>query len=393
MPNVCESPLVLIDLAAPEAARAVLGAWDRGEAVAVVDPLSSKSRLAALMDGLRPTHLVDASGFRRLADGHPVSGDVAAVVTTSGTTAAPRHVVLTREAMESSARAVSASLGIAREEDRWLACLPLHHMAGLAMVARSYFCSTPMTVHESFDENAVGGSVDRCTVVSVVPTMLGRLLDVGAPLERFRHILVGGAPLSSSLMQRAVDSGANVTTTYGLSETCGGCVHDGKPLPSVDISISPREEILVKGPVVMQGYHRDEAATQEAFTSEGWLRTGDLGRVRPDGVLEVVDRIKDVIVTGGVNVSPTAVERVLVEHPAVSDVCVVGVVDDEWGERVVAFVVRREERKPPTLEELRSFAARHLSRPELPRELRLVERLPYSASGKLLRQRLRGSVP
>lgn len=389
MPDVCESPLVLIDLPAPEAARAVLGAWDRGEAVAIADPRSSRSRFAALMEGLRPTHLVDASGSRRLADGSPVAGDVAAVVTTSGTTADPRRVVLTRQAMESSARAVSASLGIVPGKDRWLACLPLHHVAGLAIVARSHFCGTPMTVHESFDEIAVGASVDRCTVVSVVPTMLRRLLHVGVPIERFRHILVGGAPLPSHLMQRAVDSGANVTTTYGLSETCGGCVHDGKSLPSVDISISPREEILVKGPVVMRGYHRDQGATRKAFTAEGWLRTGDLGRIGPDGVLEVVDRIKDVIVTGGVNVSPTAVERVLVEHAAVSEACVVGVADDEWGERVVAFVVRREDLKPPTLDELRSFAAGRLSKPELPREVHFVRRLPYSPSGKVLRQQLR----
>jgi o-succinylbenzoate---CoA ligase len=392
VPEACESPLVLIDLAAPDAARAVLGAWDRQEAVAVADPRSSKSRFAALIEGLRPTHLVDESGSHQLADGSPVAGDVAAVVTTSGTTADPRHVVLTRQAMESSARAVSASLGMAPGEDRWLACLPLHHVAGLAIVARSYFCSTPMTVHESFDENAVAASVDRCTVVSVVPTMLGRLLDVGAPLERFRHVLVGGAPLPSSLMQRAIDSGAKVTTTYGLSETCGGCAHDGKPLSSVDISTSPGDEILVKGPVVMRGYHRDQGATQAAFTSEGWLRTGDLGRIGPEGLLEVIDRIKDVIVTGGVNVSPTAVERVLVEHAAVDEVCVVGVADEEWGERVVAFVVCRQDLKPPTLDELRSFAAGRLSKPELPREIRFVGRLPYSPGGKLLRQRLRSPV-
>ena len=325
-----------------------------------------------------------------MAGGRPVPGDVAAVVTTSGTTAEPRHVVLTRQAMESSARAVTAALEVTPGEDRWLACVPLHHVAGLAIVARSYFCQTALAVHPSFDVSAVDKAAGRSTVVSLVPTMLSRLLDAEVPLRRFRRLLLGGGPIAPSLLGRAKLAGIEVTTTYGLTETGGGCVHDGKPLPGVQISISSNGEILVKGPVVMRGYHHEAPANRCAFTDDGWLRTGDLGRIGGEGLLRVIDRIKDIVVTGGVNVSPTAVEAVIVEHPAVDDVCVTGAADEQWGERVVAFIVPRPGLEPPTLEELRSFSSERLAASELPRELRIVGSIPRSSGGKLLRRRVQG---
>jgi len=310
------------------------------------------------------------------------------VIATSGTAAHPRHVVLTKAAMQASAHAVANALALAPDEDHWLACVPLHHVAGLAIVARSYFCDTAMTVHPSFDAGAVGASSAQCTLVSLVPTMLARLLDAGAPIERFRRILVGGGPVAPSLLQRAADTGANVVTTYGLSETGGGCVYDGEPLRGVEASMSAEGEILVRGDVVMRGYHRDLSASREAFTYDGWLRTGDLGRMDDNGRVRVIDRMKDVIITGGVNVSPTAVEQVLAEHPNVQDVCIVGVPDDEWGERIAAFVVPRSDGDPPTLEELRLFGSERLTAPELPRELCHVEALPRLSSGKVLRREL-----
>lgn len=389
MPAAGESHLVLIELPPPEAAEAVRRTWDQGHAVVVGDPRASRSRLISLIEALRPTHVVDGSGTQHLRGGRPVRGDVAAVVATSGTTAEPRHVVLSRGAMEASARAVSESLAVVPEEDRWLACVPLHHIAGLAIVARGYFCETAVTVHPSFDLSDVGAASSRCTLVSLVPTMLSRLLDAPAPLKEFRQILLGGGPLASSLLQRTADAGASIVTTYGLSETGGGCVHDGKPLSGVRISISEDGEILVKGDVVMSGYHHDLPASQAAFTSDCWLRTGDLGELGPGGRLEVIDRIKDIVITGGVNVSPTSVERVLSEHPMVREVCVAGMPDHEWGERVVAFIVPRLEADPPTLEDLRSFGSERLLAPELPRELRLVHSLPRSSSGKVIRRELR----
>ncbi len=386
-----ESPLVVIVLTPVEAAEAVRRAWDQGQAVAVVDPNVPRARLDSLMGSLQPTHVVDGSGWHPWRGGRPLAGEMAAVVTTSGTTAEPRHVVLSRDAMATSAQAVGAALDLDPDEDRWLVCVPLHHVAGLAIVARSYFCATSMTVHPSFDVGAVGAAADRCTLVSVVPTMLTRLVDAGAPLGQFRHILVGGAPLAPALLEQATTAGAHLATTYGLSETGGGCVHDGNPLQGVSVSISTDGEILVRGPVVMRGYHGDEAATRQAFTGDGWLRTGDLGHIDDQGRLSVVDRIKDIIVTGGVNVSPTAVEAVVVEHPKVNDVCVVGIPDDEWGERVTAFVVPRADTDPPTLPELRAWCSQRLTAAEIPRELRLVASVPRSTGGKALRREFRQS--
>jgi O-succinylbenzoic acid--CoA ligase len=270
----------------------------------------------------------------------------------------------------------------------------LHYVAGLAIVARSYFCHTAMTVHSSFEVGALAAAAGPtegppCTLVSLVPTMLARLIDADAPLWRFRRVLLGGAPVTPSLRQRAASVGARISTTYGLSETCGGCVHDGEPLRGVELSFSPEGEILVRGAMVMRGYHRDAAATERAFTPDGWLRTGDLGRLGPDGRLQVIDRLKDVVITGGVKVSPAAVEGVLAEHPLVHDVGVVGQPDDEWGERVVACVVPRSPLERPTLEGLRRFAADRLTAPELPRQLRFVESVPRSSSGKVLRRQLR----
>jgi O-succinylbenzoic acid--CoA ligase len=251
-----------------------------------------------------------------------------------------------------------------------------------------------MTVHPSFELAAVAAAAGPageppCTLVSLVPTMLARLIDAGAPLRRFRRVLLGGAPTTPSLRQRAASAGVRINTTYGLSETCGGCVHDGEPLRGVELSFSAEGEILVRGAMVMRGYHRDAAATEGAFTPDGWLRTGDLGRLDADGRLRVIDRLKDLVITGGVKVSPAAVEGVLAEHPLVHDVGVVGQPDDEWGERVVACVVPRSPFERPTLEDLRRFAADRLTAPELPRQLRYVESVPRSSSGKVLRRELR----
>ena len=287
---------------------------------------------------------------------------------------------------------MSVALGAVPEEDRWLACVPMHFVAGLAIVARSYFCDVPATVHPAFDVDALGASVPPCTLVSLVPTMLVRLLDAGAPLRLFRHILVGGGPVAPALLQRAAAASAPVATTYGLSETGGGCVHDGEPLFGVDISLSAEGEILVMGPVVMAGYHRDVAATREAFTTDGWLRTGDVGNIDAQERLQVTDRMKDIIVTGGVKVSPAAVESFLGTHPAVDDVCVVGVPDEEWGEQVVAFVVSRPHAPAPTLEELRSFGSGQLTAAELPRQVRPVPTIPRTVSGKVLRRQLRADL-
>jgi O-succinylbenzoic acid--CoA ligase len=211
--------------------------------------------------------------------------------------------------------------------------------------------------------------------------MVRRLRAGGVELGRFRRILLGGGPVH--------ESGPNIVATYGMTETWGGVVHDGHPLPDVDLMIGEGDEILIRAPMVMRGYRLAPEETEAAFTAGGWLRTGDAGVIDAGGRLRVVDRLRDLIVTGEVKVSPSEVEAVLARHPGVADVCVAAAPDPEWGERVVAHVVPASDGAPPTLAELRAFAGEQLSVAKLPREVVLTEAIPRTAGGKPLRRLLR----
>ena len=355
--------LTTVRAAAPDAAAAILEAWDGGRAVLVLDPRAPEPEIEGIRARLRP----DAG----------VASDVAAVVATSGTTGEPKGVELTWAGLRASAEGVTEAVA-AGPGDRWLCCLPLHHVGGLAVLARSWATGVPVTVLPRFDVDRVASAA--ATLVSLVPTMANRLVDAGVDLGRFRRVLVGGGP--SEVVP------GPVTRTYGLSETWGGVVHEGHALPGVEVAIGPGDEILVRGDVVMRGYRLAPEETAAAFTADGWLRTGDAGFLGDDGLLRVVDRLRDLVITGGVNVSPTEVERVLAAHPAVSDVCVTGAPDPDWGERVVAFVVPREGVEPPSLGELRAFGAERLSAPKLPRQVVAIEAVPRTPGGKPRRRRL-----
>jgi O-succinylbenzoic acid--CoA ligase len=378
-------PLVAIRLPPPEAATAIRSSWDARRAVLPLDPNAPAGDVRRTLDALRPTHLLDAEGSRRLEDGAGVASEVAAVVATSGTTGVSRGVELTWSGMEASALAVSEALGVGGG-DRWLCCLPLHHIAGLALVARSWVTGAGLEVLPRFDPLALATA--PATLVSLVPAALRRLLDAGADLRRFRRILVGGAPVPDELRRRPEAAGVALVTAYGLTETWSGVVHDGHPLAGVELRLGPREEIEVRGPMVMRGYRLDPAETAAAFDQDGWLRTGDVGAFGPDGRLRVVDRLGDMIITGGVNVSPTEVEAVLAGHPSIADVCVAGTHDDEWGERVVAYVVPVHRDRPPALAAIRAFAAEQLAGPKLPRQVVAVDEIPRTPSGKPLRRLL-----
>jgi o-succinylbenzoate---CoA ligase len=382
-------PLVAVLLPRPAAAAAVHEAWDRGEAVAILDPAAPAAVLERLIAVVQPTHVLDGDGRRDHPGGAPVQLGTAAIVTTSGTTGAPKGVELTVVGLEAIGRGFAAALD-APADDRWLVCLPLHHVAGLAILARARVSGAPITVHPAFDVDAVATAPRSAgaTLVSVVPTMLHRLLEWRAPLDAYRRIVVGGAPMPPELRTRAEQAGAHVVDAYGLSETWGGIALDGVPVPGVEMRLSEADEILVRGDMVMRAYRGRPDDTAAAFTSDGFFRTGDVG-VIDEGRFRVLDRARDFVITGGVNVSPTAVEAVLAEHPGIDDLCVTGAVDEEWGERVVAFVVIRADAPSPSLDELRSFARDRLSAAQLPRELVLVESIPRTAGGKPLRRDLR----
>jgi o-succinylbenzoate---CoA ligase len=242
-------------------------------------------------------------------------------------------------------------------------------------------------IHERFEVERVATA--DATLVSLVPTQLTRLLDAGAELGRFRVILLGGAAASPSLLERAREAGAHVVPTYGMSETAGGCVYDGLPLDGVEVRIADGGRIAVRGPMLMRGYRVRPDLDRAAFDA-GWLLTSDIGSLDSAGRLAVFGRADDVVVTGGVNVAPDQVAALVAGHPDVADVAVTGVDDQEWGQLVVAVVVARVGRTPPTLPRLREWCGDQLSSVALPRAIVVVDQIPRTRSGKLDRNALRG---
>jgi len=373
------------------AAEVVRATWEAGDAVVVLDPSAPRAVLDALVEQLAPTAVVVEGERHARPSGIPVPEGTAAVVVTSGTTARPKGVELTYDGITAIGHGWAAAMGH-EADDHWLVCLPLHHVAGLAILARASVTGAAVTVRDGFDldDVATAPGAIGATLVSVVPTMLGRLLDAGAPMHEYRRVVTGGAPLARALRMRADDGNVAVVDAYGQSETWGGCVANGVPIPGARVRLGPKDEIEIAGAMVMRDYRREPEASRQAFTHDGWLRTGDIG-VLTDGHVQVVDRLRDLVITGGVNVSPVEVEQVLALHPAVADCAVTGRPDPEWGERVVAHIVPRDASAPPSLDDLRTFGRERLTAPKLPRELELVDEIPRSTGGKVLRRELRNA--
>jgi O-succinylbenzoic acid--CoA ligase len=338
----------------------------------------------------------------------PVAVEAAAVQTilyTSGTTGRPKGVVSTHANHHASAVASRRHLG-ARPGDRWLSVLPLCHVGGLSIVMRSVLDGTPLVLHARFDPAAVWRTLaaERITLLSLVPTMLHRLLDAApgdSVAPALRCVLVGGAALAPALAARARAAGLPVAPTYGLTEAASqvatappgadDAAGVGRPLSGTRVRIADpdaegRGEILVAGPTVMAGYFRDPAATAAALR-DGWLHTGDVGRLDAAGRLTVLDRRTDLVVTGGENVHPAEVEGVLLAHPAIAEAAVYGVADPEWGKRVQAAVVLRP---GADFDEaaLRAWCRARLAGFKVPRAIAAVAELPRTASGKLRRHAL-----
>ena len=229
-------PLVAVALPRPAAARAILAAWEAGEAVLPLDPDAPEPERKGVLAAARPTHLLDGDRRLRLDGGPPAEAGVAAVVATSGTAGAPKVVELGADAIRWSALATSAALE-AGPGDRWLCCVPVHGVAGLAVLARAWHTGLPVEVHGRFDPAAVGAAAGRATLVSLVPAMLRRLLAAGEEASRFRRVLLGGGPVPADLAGEAQDRGVGLVRTYGLTETFGGMAHDGHPLPGAEVRI------------------------------------------------------------------------------------------------------------------------------------------------------------
>lgn len=352
--------------------------WGAGDAVLPIHPDLPGPEVESLIAALRPGALVDVDGPHPLPGGVPVDPGTALVVPTSGTTGVPKGVVLSHDNLAASALATIARLGLG-EEDRWLCCVPPSHIAGLMVLVRARLQGAAAVLHPRFDPAAVAAE-DGVRVVSLVPTMLRRLLQAGVDLARFRWILLGGGPIPAGLVAAATAAGAGVVATYGMSETCGGVVYDGVALPGVSVAVAEDGTIALAGPMVMQGYRLrpDETA---AVLRDGWFRTSDAGELDGAGRLRVLGRRDDLIVTGGRKVAPAEVAAVLMEHPAVAEAVVAGRPDPEWGQAVAAVVVPAPG-AAPTLAELRSFVGARLAAYKAPRYLVVVADLPRTPTGK-----------
>ena len=340
---------------------------------------------------------------------------VQSIVFTSGSTGTPKGVQLSFANHFWSATASAFRLGVGTE-DRWLSCLPLFHVSGLAVVFRSCLYGTAIVLHRRFELEEFQRSLrqDRVSQTSLVPTMLHRLLHGSSATEwpqSLRTVLIGGAAATPELLQTALEAGVPVTPSYGLTETATqaatalpadvrrkpGSV--GRPLLFMELCIADTDgcpvapgeigEILVRGPQVTTAYYHNPAATAAALR-EGWLHTGDMGRLDADGDLYVLQRRTDLIVSGGENIYPVEVEAVLREHPAVADVCVVGVPDAEWGQRCAA-AVQLHAGETVTSDALLAFSRSRLAGYKQPpaKHIRFVDALPETASGKIARRAVR----
>ncbi|WP_338777886.1 o-succinylbenzoate--CoA ligase [Metabacillus sp. FJAT-52054] len=338
----------------------------------------------------------------------------AVIMYTSGTTGKPKGVMQTFGNHYWSAVGSALNLGL-HTEDKWLAAVPLFHISGLSILFRSVIYGMTVSLHERFDAESINQSIihNKTSIISVVSTMLDGMLEnlkeCSYP-KTFRCMLLGGGPAPASLLNQCKEKDIPVVQTYGMTETSSQfatlSMEDslrklgsaGKPLFPCQIKIVKESgdeagtnepgEIMVKGPNVMKGYWNRQEATARALEN-GWLHTGDIGRMDEDGFLYVLDRRSDLIISGGENIYPAEIESVLMEHPLVKEAGVTGVTDEKWGQVPYAFVVASENL---TANELLHFSAKKLAKYKVPKGITFVSELPRNASRKLQRHVLKGMV-
>ncbi|MGB6164467.1 MAG: o-succinylbenzoate--CoA ligase [Pseudonocardiaceae bacterium] len=317
------------------------------------------------------------------------------VLGTSGSTGQPKWVQLEAAALGASAAATQARLG---GPGQWLLALPAQHVAGLQVLVRAALAGNRPSVLDlrgGFEPARFGAAAQRLAsetgrcYTALVPTQLARLLSTDSePLAGFDAVLLGGAAAPKELLRGAWAAGVHVVSTYGMTETAGGCVYDGWPLDGVEVRVDHDGRVELAGPMLATGY-LDAPEETAMVLRDGWFRTSDLGRLDGQGRLQVLGRADDVIITGGFNVVPAEVEAVISGLPGVAAACVVGLPDPDWGEQVTAVVIPTDPGQPPDPDALRVSARRLLTRAQVPKEIVLFDALPLRGIGKPDRRALR----
>lgn len=310
------------------------------------------------------------------------------LIETSGSTGKPKGVVIPRRAVLASVEASARRLGAS---GRWLLALPSSYVAGVQVIVRSLVAGHEPVVVDGLDVGRAMATdhADTPTFASLVPTQLHRIVanpEQVAALARCHAVLVGGGGLDPEVRRRAEELGVRVVATYGSSETSGGCVYDGVPLDGVGVTVGAEGRIRIAGPTLFSHYADDPGLTAESVV-DGWFLTSDAGRLDEDGRLQVIGRIDDVVVSGGVKIPVSAVAQRLRQHLLVKDAEVLGVPDPEWGQRVVAVVVGNVREG-----ELRDWVSLEQPRSWAPREFRWVDSLPLLPNGKVDRQAIRAAL-
>ncbi len=362
-----------------------------GPAILPLDPALPPARVADLLHAFTPATVETQDGALRWrpdgsrpaapGPGADLPEGTAVVIATSGSTGEPKGVQLSAAALRASAQASLDRIG-AGPGDRWLCPLPTSHIAGLGVLVRSLICGTTPVVVDRLDPALRNLAAFGCGYTSLVPTQLRRLLDAGAGVSAFGAILLGGAAIPSGLLAGARAAGARVITTYGMSETCGGCVYNGLPLDGVDLRTTAESRIQIRGPVLFSGYRNRPDLTGQALGEDGWFTTTDLGKIGPDGRLSIDGRADEMINTGGHKVSPAEIAAILETCPTVREAVVFGEPDSQYGQRVTAAVVPARLAAPPRLEELRAAVRRKLPAYAAPRALLVIPVMPLLPSGK-----------
>jgi o-succinylbenzoate---CoA ligase len=375
------------------------------------DVLALLPRLEAALEGRAPVLPYAAGSPAPLLAQHDLDdlpGGLAVAVGTSGSTGRPKRALLTAAALARSASATHQVLG---GSGAWLLAMPAHHVAGLQVLLRSLAAGVDPVVldlREGFTAAGFAAASARLRpsgsarrrYTALVPTQLGRLLDDEAgvtALCTYDGVLVGGAATPRAMVDRARSAGVAVSLTYGMSETAGGCVYDGVPLPVSRVHIDNDRHVVLGGDTIAMGYLGEPQLTADAFTADPdgvrWFRTDDLGHFDDGGLLVIDGRADDVINSGGLKINPGVVEDAMVRHlEQVQDVVVLGLPDPEWGESVCAAVTLVDPTGHLTTRQVRERLRGILPEAALPRRVLVLSSIPQRGPGKPDRAAIRQAM-